>query len=255
MLVPRYAFSARTAAARSSVVATSLVRAVTYSVPILVYAGQDHGFALVLALFFGGLDGWFRLRVARTVHTLAAETDALVISSGFASARIAWSSVLSVEVWQRLNRVDYVALHYRARNGNAVATCWEQGSREELRRFVRRCAELAQVAGPLRTVAFAHLGDRDVHAPLLRRLSFDLVIALLVGVLCGIAGRALGLGAAAAFLSTSMAAAPYRYRKELVLSDDGLWRRRAKNGELTPLSVIPPPLGPWIRALSESRCR
>jgi len=251
MLAPRYAFSARTAAARSSVAATSLVRAATYSVPTLVSAGQGQGFALVLALFLGALDGWFRLRVARTARSLVAETDALVISSAFASTRIPWSSVLAVEVWQRLNAVDYVALHYRAPNGNSVATCWEQGSREELLLFVRHCAELAQVAGLRRTVAFAHLGDRDVYAPLFGRLLVDLAVALLVGVLCEITGRAIGLGAAAGFLSTAMAAAPYRYREELVRSDDGVWRRRAKNGELTPLRVIPRSVGLWIRALSE----
>jgi hypothetical protein len=256
VLTPRYAFSARTAAARSSVAATSLVRTVAYCVPTLVSAGQGQGFALVLALFLGALDGWFRLRVVRTARSLVAETDALAISSGFASTHIAWSSVLAVEVWHRLNRVDYVALHYRAPNGNSVATCWEQGSREELLLFVRHCAELAQVAGPRRTVAFANLSDRGVFAPLLRRLSVDLAMALFAGVLCGISGRAIGLGAAAGFLSTAMAAAPYRYRKELVRSDDGVWRRRGKNGELAPLRVIPRSVGLWIRALSEpsSRC-
>jgi len=204
----------------------------------------------VLALFLGALDGWFRLRVARTARSLVAETYALVISSGFASTRIAWSSVLAVEVWQRLNRVDYVALHYGGPHGNSVATCWEQGSRQDLLRFVRRCAELAQVAGPRRTVAFAHLGDRNVYAPLFRRLSVDLAFALLAGVLCGVAGRAIGLGAAAGILSTSIAAVPYRHRKELVRSADGVWWRRAKNGELTPLSVIPRSLTLWIRALN-----
>jgi len=251
MLAPRYAFSARTAAARSSVVATSLVRAVTYSVPILVYAGQDRGFALWLALIFGGLDGWFRLRVARTARSLVAELDALVIESGFASTRIAWTSVLAVEVWQRMNRVDYVALHYRARKGNSVATCWDQGRREELLQFVRHCAEQVQVAGPRRTVAVAHLGDRDVYSRLFGRLSVDLVLALLVGALCEMPGRALGLGAVAGLLSTSMVAAHYCCRKELVRSDDGVWRRRARNGQLTPVRVIPRSLGLWIRALSE----
>ena len=205
----------------------------------------------MLALFLGALDGWFRLRVARTARSLVAETDALVISSGFASIRIAWSSVLAVEVWHRLNRVDYVALHYRARNGNSVATCWEQGSREELLLFLRHCAKLAQVAGLRRTVVFANLRDRGVFAPLLKRLSVDLAIALLAGLLCGITCRAIGLGAAAGFLSTAMAAAPYRSRKELFRSEDGVWRRRGRNGELVALPVIPRSVGLWIRALSE----
>jgi hypothetical protein len=181
-----------------------------------------------------------------------AETDALVISSGFATTRIAWSSVLAVEVWHRLNRVDYVALHYRAPNGNSVATCWEQGSREELLLFVRHCAKLAQIAGPRRSIAFANLRDREVFAPLLRRSSVDLAMALLAGVLCGITGRAIELGVAASFLSTVLAAVPFRYREELVRSDDGVWCRRAKTGELTPLRVIPRSLALWIRALSES---
>jgi len=39
-------------------------------------------------------------------------------------------------MWRRLNRVDYVAVHYRTTAGNEVATCWEQGRREELLLFV-----------------------------------------------------------------------------------------------------------------------
>jgi hypothetical protein len=245
-----YAFSARTAGARSSVAATSLVRAATYCVPTLARAGQGQEFALVLALCLGALDGWFRLRVARTARSLVAEADALVISSGLDSARIAWSNVLAIEVWHRLNRVDYVAVHYRETAGNSVATCWEQGSRGGLLLFVRQCAALVQATGPRRTITLAHLGDQALYVPLLRRLLLDLALALLVGTLCGIAIHTIWLGAAAAFLSTSMASAPYLRRKELVRSD-GVWRQRAMNGELSPLRVIPRSLRLWTGSLSE----
>jgi hypothetical protein len=251
MFVPMHAFSARTAGARSSFAAIWLVRVATYGVPTLASVRQGQAFALGLALFLGALDGWFRLRVARTARSLIAEADAMVISSGLDIARIAWPNVLAIEVWHRLNRVDYVAVHYRATGGNSVSTCWEQGNRDGLLELVRRCGALVQAVGPRTTIALAHLGDRAVRLALLRRLSHDLALALLVGTLCGITNHAIWLGAAAGFVSTLMTAAPYLNRAELVMRD-GVWWQRAKNGELVSLRVIPRSLRLWVGSLSET---
>ena len=244
------AFSARTAGARSSFLATWLVRAVTYSLPTIAWTEQGQGYSLALALFLGALDGWFRLRLARTARSLVAEADALVISSAFDSARIAWSDVLAIEVWHRLNRVDYAAMHYRTKAGNSVATCWEQGRREELLLFVRECAALAHAARPHRTIVRVHLGDHAVYSALLRRLALDVALALLVGLLCGIASHAIWLGAAAGLLSALMAATPYLHRPELVHSAGAWWHRRG-NGELAPVPVMPQSLRLWARYLAE----
>lgn len=251
MFAPTYAFSAKSATARSSIVATWLVRAAAYSVPTLESARQGQAFALALALFLGAIDGWFRTRVSRTARSFVAQTDALVISSGFARARIAWSDVLAIEVWQRLNRVDYVTVHYRSTHGNAVATCWEQGDRDRLLELVRECAAFVQAVEPRTTITRAQLTDRAVGVPLLRRLSLDLALALVIGTLCGITTRALWLGAAAGLLSTLVTAAPYLRRKELLLRD-GVWWERAKNGQLLRLRVIPRSLRRWVDTLSET---
>lgn len=245
-----HAFSATTAGARFSLLATWLVRAVTYSLPSLVWTGQGPACAAAVALFLGAVDGWSRLRLARTARSFVAEANALVISSGLTSARIAWSNVLVIEVWHRQNRVDYAAVHFRTPAGNSVATCWEQGHREELLLFVRECAALVRAASPRRTIARVHLGDKAVYLTLLRRLLLDLALALLVGVLCGIASHAVWLGAAAGLLSTLIAATPYLHHSELV-HKDGVWWQRRRSGELARLTVLPRSLRLWAGYLSE----
>lgn len=245
-----HAFSATSAGARCSVLATWLVRAVTYSLPSFMWTEQGRGYAAALALFLGAVDGWSRLRLTRSARSFVAETDALVVSSGLASDRIAWSDVLAIEIWHRPNRVDYAAVHYRAPAGKSVATCWEQDHREELLRFVRQCANRVQAVGPRRTIARVHLGDQAVYLALLRRLSLDVALALLVGVLCGIASHAVWLGAAAGLLSTFIAGAPYLHHSELV-HKDGVWWQRRRNGELAPLAVVPLSLRLWAGCLSE----
>jgi hypothetical protein len=244
------AFSVRTAAAKSSILATWLVRVVTYSLPTLVATEQGQGYALALTLFLGALDGWFRLRLARTARSLIADADALVISSGLDSVRVAWSNVLAIEVWHRLNRVDYVAVHYGITTGRSVVTCWDQDGRDELLLFVRECAVFARAAGPRRTIARARLGDQAVYLALLRHLLLDVALALLVGLLCGITSSALWLGTAAGLLSASMAATPYLCRSELVRIDGAWWRAR-RNGELARLRVVPRSLRLWAGYLSE----
>lgn len=245
-----HAFSATTAGARCSFSATWLVRAATYSLPSLVWTTQDQGYALALALFLGALDGWSRLRLARSARSFVAETDALVVSSGLTSNRIAWSDVLAIEVWHRPNRVDYAAVHYQAPAGKSVATCWEQDHREELLRFVRECAALVQATGPRRTILRAQLGDRAVYLTLLRHLSLDVAFALLVGVLCGVASHTVWLGTAAGLLSTLIAATPHVCGPELVRKDGAWWQRR-RNGEPTRLAVVPRSLRLWAGCLSE----
>ena len=157
-----FEFAARTAGARTSFLAVWLVRGVTYCMPALFWEQQEPSFAYAFALFLGLIDGLFRWRVARTARSFVAETDALVISSGIATARVAWSDVLAIEVWHRVNRVDSAAVHYRTASGYEVATCWEQGHREELVLFVRRCAAFAKVARPRRTIVRVNLSDRAV---------------------------------------------------------------------------------------------
>jgi len=246
-----HTFSARTAGARSSFLATWLVRVVTYSLPTLVWQDQGPGYALELALLLGALDGWFRLRVARTARSLAAEPDALVISSGLDSARIAWSNVLAIEVWHRLNRVDYAAVHYRTASGNSVATCWEQGHREELLLFVGECAALAQGAVPRRAITRAYLGDRAVYLGLLQHLCLDVAMALLVGVVLGVVRQAILVGAVSGVLSALLAATPYVHPAELVRTD-GMWWQRRRSGQLSPVRILPNSLRAWARSLNES---
>lgn len=238
------AFTARTAAARSSFLAIWLVRGVVYSVPTLFWNQQGPRYATAFALFLGFIDGLFRWRVARTARSFVAETDALVISSGLETTRVAWSNILAIEVWHRLNRVDSAAVHYRTTAGNEVATCWEQGRREELLLFVRKCAALAKAARPRRTIVRVNLGDRAAYLTLLRRLSLDVVIAVLVGMLCRIVGPALWLGAAAGVISASLAATPYLSCTALVRRD-GVWWRRRRDGKLIRLRVLPRSLRLW----------
>lgn len=248
-----YTFSARTAGARTSFLATALVRAATFSAPIIAVTEQGQGFAPTLALFLGVLDGWFRLRVARTARSFVVEADALVIRAALDTVRIAWSDLLAVEVWHRWNRVDHVAVHYRAPTGISVATCWEQGNREGLQELVRKCAALVQRDRSRTTIRRAHLGDRTVLLALLRRLSLDLALALSVGALCGLTRQAIWLGTLAALPSTLMAATRYLHPKELELKD-GLWCERRNNGQLVPLRVIPRSLRHWVDCLNEGAC-
>ena len=243
-------FSARTAGARTSFVATALVRAATFSAPIIASTEQGQGFAPTLALFLGVLDGWFRLRVARTARSFVVEADALVIRAGLDTLRIARPDVTAVEVWHLWNRVDYVAIHYQVPAGISVATCWEQGNREGLLALVRKSAALVQLDRSRTTVRRAHLGDQTVRLALLRRLLLDLALALSVGVLCGLIRDAIWLGTLAALPSTLIAAARYLHPKELELRD-GIWCERRSNGELVPLRVIPKPLRPWVDGLNK----
>lgn len=55
---------------------------------------------------------------------------------------LAWPrDVLAIQTWQRINRVGYVAVHYRSAGGPVVATCWEQNGHEEMVAFVRERAD------------------------------------------------------------------------------------------------------------------
>jgi hypothetical protein len=245
-----HTFSARSAGARGSPLATGLVRAVTYSLPTLLWTAHGQEYALTLALFLGAFDGWCRLRLARTARSLVAEADAMVFSSAFDPARVAWSDVLAIEVWHRLNRVNYAAVHYRTKAGNSVATCWEQGGREELLLFVKECAALAHAASPRRTITRACLRDRAVYLSLLRRLWLDVALALSVGFLCGIPSHAIWLGAAAGLLSGTLATTPNVRRSELV-HRDGVWWYRRRNGVLTRPTVVPRSLRLWAGYLAD----
>jgi hypothetical protein len=222
-----------------------LVRGVTYCMPALFWDRQEPSFAFAFALFLGLIDGLFRWRVARTARSFVAETDALVISSGLATARVAWSNVLAIEVWHRPNRVDSAAVHYRTTSGYEVATCWEQSHRAELVLFVRRCAAFAKAARPRRTIVRVNLSDRAAYSALLRRLLLDVALAGLAGMLCGTPCHALWLGATAGLLSAALAAIPYLHCATLVRRD-GMWWRRRKNGELTRLRSLPRSLRLWV---------
>jgi hypothetical protein len=243
------AFAARTPGALLGNFVNWLLRGVTYSVPTLLWGQQWPLDAVAAALFLGLLDGWSRLRLARTARAFVAETDGLIISSGFESIRVAWANLLAVEVWHRMNRLDYAAVHYRTPAGNVVATCWEQDRREELLRFVRSCAAFANAADPHRRIVRVHLGDRAVYLAFLQRLSLDVTVALTLGMLGGIASHALWLGATAGLVSASLAATPYLHRAELVLHD-GIWWQRTK-GTLEPLRAVPGSLCLWAGCLGE----
>jgi hypothetical protein len=245
-----HAFGGRAVTTATSILASWLVRGITYSLPTLLWENVGLRDAVALALALGFLDGCNRLRLARTARSLVAAADALVISSGLDSTRVDWSDVLAVEVWHRLNRVDSTAVHYRTKSGHVVATCWEQGRREELLLFVRQCAAVAKAARPRRTIVRVHLGDRSVYLALLRRLSLDVAAALLVGLLCSNVSHGLWLGAAAALLSASLAATSYLHRAELVLRN-GVWWQHHDNGELVRLRVLPKSLRLWASYLSE----
>lgn len=247
-----HAFGASAVTTATSILASWLVRGVTYSLPTLLWQSGGQRDAVALALALGLLDGCNRLRLARTARSVVAAADALVISSGLGSTRVDWSDVLAVEVWHRLNRVDSTAVHYRTTAGIVVATCWEQGRRKELVQFVRQCAALAKAACPRRTIVRARLGDRSVYLALMRRLSLDVASALLVGLLWGNASHALWLGAAAALLSASLAATPHLHRAELVLRD-GVWWRHRSNGDLARLRVLPKSLRLWASYLNETK--
>lgn len=243
------AFAARTPGALLGNFVNWLLRGVTCSLPTLLWAQRWPLEAAAAALFLGLLDGWSRLRLARTARAFVAEPEGLVISSGLDSIRVAWSDVLAVEVWHRMNRVDYAAVHYRTPAGNVVATCWDQDHREELLGFVRRCAALANAGNPPRRIVRVHLGDRAAYVTLLRRLSLDVAMALTLGMLGGVASHALWLGATAGLVSASLAATPYLQPAELVLHD-GIWWQRTK-GTLKPLRAVPGSLRFWAGCLCE----
>jgi hypothetical protein len=115
---------------------------------------------------------------------------------------------------------------------------------------VRECSISAQAAGPHRTIARANLTHQAVYLALLRHLLLDVALAVLVGMLCGIASFGLCLGTAAALLSASMAATPYLHSAELVRIDGAWWRPR-RNGELVRLPVVPRSLRLWAGYFSE----
>jgi len=244
-------FEAKRFASRTSGLACLLVRSTSCLLPTVLLLQHDIATAVVVAMSLGVADGWSRLWVSRTADSFTAELDGLVISSGLASRCVAWADVLAIQTWQRINRVDYVAIHYRSADGPAVATCWEQNGHEEMVAFVRECA--GAVTSQRETVALGAIRDRAIWSALLTRFVLDVVVALTWGFVLGIVGPALLLGTVAASVSTVFASTRYSLRPTTLRLKDGLWWLRGTNGSDRALRTVPRSLRLWVNSLAGNR--
>lgn len=244
-------FEAKRFASRTSGVACLLVRSTSCLLPTVLLSQHDFATGMVAALSLGLADGWSRLWISRTAGSFAAEVEGLVVSSGLASRRIAWADVMAIQTWQRINRVDYVVVHYRSASGMAVATCWEQNGHDELVAFVRACT--GAVTPGRETIALAGLQDRAIWAPLFKRLALDVAVASILGFVLGVVGPAFTLGLTAASVSTLLASSRYAPRAPSLVLRDGRWWQSGTDGTVHALQTLPRSLRFWLNALAGNR--
>lgn len=244
-------FAVRRPSSLASPVLILLFRCATWIVPLQSLIQQDFRSALFFAFFLGCADGGARIRVARTARCLEATKRGLVISSTFGTSRVAWSEVLAIQTWRRINDVNIVAVHYRGARGGTIATCWEQFCRPELQRFVTACGARANKKSDRMTITLVGLKERGVWLPIAQRWAQDLAVAAFLALFLR---PALLLGLVSASVSALIACFAHSPTNRDFVLTDGVWWRVTKRGPRR-LTVIPPQLRMWVDALSGYRPR
>lgn len=244
-------FEAKRFASRTSGLACLLVGSTSCLLPTVLLLQHDFATGMVAALSFGLAEGWSRLWISRTAGSFTAEAEGLVVASGLARRRIAWADVTAIQTWRRINRVDYVVVHYRSAGSMAVASCWEQNGHDEMVAFVRECA--SAVTPGRESVALAGLRDRAIWAPLFKRFALDVALASILGFALGVGGAGFLLGLAAASVSTLLASSRYAARATSLVLKDGRWWRCGTNGAGDALRTLPRSLRFWVGSLAGSR--
>jgi hypothetical protein len=244
-------FSARRATARSSEVVASVVRMVTLGVPLAVLLEGDHVGAWLVALACGAADGWCRLWVTRSARSLVAESEGLLITSGSETRRVPWSDVTALQTWQRLNRVDYIAVHYRNHRGLTVATCWDQNAHEELVRFVHACARHV-TAGTFRNgIELAGLRSPGVWRGVASRFVTDVAATVALGLACSLFREALAVGLIAASMSALLLSRRYGLRPAAFTRRTSQWYAQ-RSETLVRLTTLPASLTLWVQRLADA---
>jgi len=243
-------FAARHPVAQIAPVYALLLRVGAWCFPLTTLAHGPSTAALVGALFLGVAQGRSRLMASRTARSLLAGDDSLTIRAGSRAERVGWSSVLAVETWQRMNRVQYVAVHYRRDGRRRVATCWDQGGQADLLDFVRACAAGVSRGAPRGAIVVAGLRDPQVGLALLGRFLVDVAATASVGLADGLFTRALGLGLISAGVAALFEASRSPLTPLQLVSDQGVWWRSTARGRLR-LDTIPCSLRDWVRALGD----
>lgn len=241
-------FSSKRIASRSSSLACSLVRVATWVVPLLALIQQDLTAGLSIALLLGFADGSARARFSRSVRSMVATREGLVISAGLSVSRVPWANVLGVQTWRAPGDVDHVAVHYRGPRGGAIARCWEQFAHDDLLAFIAACAAHVSHPRPRSTITLLGPRERSVWSPIVQRIAEDLSIAACLALLLR---PVLLLGITATLTSALIACLngplhPLRY-----VLKEGRWWRETKRGP-RPITVIPAPLRLWVDSLSRN---
>jgi hypothetical protein len=227
--------------------ADMLTRLLMCVLPAIAFTNGGLAMRAALALFLGLTDGWSRWWGSCTSLSFAAKPEGLTIASTFRVRVVPWENVAAIQTWHHFNQLDYAAIHYRHAGRIEVASCCDQYGEDDLRDFVRACAE--SVSQPP-SITLAGLCERRVALPLFRRFAVDVALASVVGLALGVAFPAFLLSLLAASTSTLFAALRYRLRTTTLLLKDGLWCCEAR-----PLRTVPRALRLWVRCLSDARCR
>ena len=231
-------------------------RLVMCGLPTIIFTPGHFGFSAATALWLGFMDGFARLWGSCSSRALVAEPEGLTISCLFSCRIVLWANVSAIRTWHHLNRLEYVAVHYRGADGRLqIASCLDQCDADELREFVSACAGYASSAAPRRNITFAGLRDQGVYLPLFRRFTQDIATATVVGWALGTMSTAIALGLLAASLSLLVALIRHPFRTTTFVEKEGLWCSGSRGLEARPLQLIPRSLQLWVRGLAEAAYR
>jgi hypothetical protein len=247
-------FAARHPAAQFSPFYALVLRAGSWLFPLTTLHHDVSGAAVCGALLMGIVYGRSRLMTSRTARSLVATRDRLTISRALGAERVDWSSVLAIESWQRMNRVKYVAVHYRSAGRTQVATCWDQDADEDLQEFLHQCAAAVSSNAPRDAITVAGLLDRGVWLPVVRRFVIDVAVTASAGFAFGLARRALAFGLITASVAALLEVSRCPLTTMQLVSSEGLWWRSTQRG-LRRLRLIPRSLRLWVRALGDYEYR
>lgn len=230
-----------------------LLRAAGWFFPLTTFEWGLTRAAVLGALLLGWISGRARLVTSTSALAMVAGREGLSISAR-GEEHVPWSSVLAVEVWQRWNYVDCLAVHYLSRGRWRAATCWARFARGALLEFVQSCADGVSGTAPRDTIAVPGLRDREVWGPLVRRFLTDVSVTAGVGFAYGLAPRAFVLGLLTASVATVLDASRYPLQSLRLISEQGVWWRASRQGRRR-LVTIPRSLRAWVRALGDHEYR
>src|SRR6478735_6247739 len=230
-----------------------LVRLLMCGVPIATFRPDHLVMSATTALWLGTIDGLTRWFGSCTCRALVATSEGLRVNSWVGARVVPWSNVLAIRNWRHLNGFDFVAVYYRRAGRLEIATCLDQDGEDELRAFVRACADFVVRDSPRFHITLAGLCDECVYLPLFRRFTQDVGIATLMGCVWGIASAAFALGLLSALQSAFVVATRHPFRTTTLEQRAGLWS--SPGPDARPLRVVPRPLRLWVRGLAEASYR